>query len=230
MKKTIITSFILIFAINIVANAQDCFKYFPQKEGTKMETKHYDKKDKETSISVLTILKKTNNAGEQRIDLRVESFSKEMDSIPANEFAYICKNGKTYVDMTSYMGAQLSQYQAMEMEVDAGELELPTNPKAGQTLPDGNVTVAIKNNGIQIMKISMKIFDRKVEKLENLTTPAGTFKCFKLTQSSETKILFMKVKGSTAEWYAEGIGVVRSESYDKKGKLVSYSVLNKITK
>lgn len=230
MKKAIITFFVLIFALNIVANAQDCFKYFPQSEGTKMETKNYDKKDKETSTSVLTILKKTSNAGEQRIDLRIESFSKEMDSIPASEFAYICKNGKTYVDMTSYLGGEMSKYEGMDMEIDAGDLELPTNPKAGQKLPDGNVVVTVSNSGMPIMKISMKIFDRKVEKLEKITTPAGTFDCFKLVQSSETKIAFIKIKGSSAEWYSKGLGIIRSESYDKKGKLISYSVLNKVTK
>ena len=228
MKKNIITSFIFVLALSMATNAQDCFKYFPQKEGTRMETTHYDKKDKETSTAIMTILKKTNTSGEQRIDLRVESTSEGMDSTIANEFAYICKNGKTYVDMSSYMGNELSKYQGMEVEIDAGKLEIPNNPKAGQTLSDGTVTASISNSGVPFMKITIRIFNRKVEKLETITTSAGTFNCFKLTQNSESKVAFMKVKGSTVEWYAEKVGIVRSESYDKKGKLLSYSVLTKI--
>ena len=39
-----------------------------------------------------------------------------------------------------------------------------------------------------------------------------------------------KVKMSGIEWIAKNIGVVKSESYNKKGKLESSTLLTKITK
>ena len=38
----------------------------------------------------------------------------------------------------------------------------------------------------------------------------------------------VKIEGSSTEWYSEGIGMVRSESFNAKGKLTGYSVLTKL--
>ena len=42
--------------------------------------------------------------------------------------------------------------------------------------------------------------------------------------------MIMNIEGSSKEWYAEGVGVVRSESYNKNGKLTGYSELTKFEK
>lgn len=226
-KTAFITAMLLI--VSIAMQAQDCFKYFPQKEGTVMKTKHYDKKDKETGESAITILKKTSSGNRQQIDVKFESTSKTTDSAFVGEYAYICEDGKVYVEMKSYLGNQLAAYQGMDIEIDGDNIEMPSNPAAGQELSGGEVIATVRNQGIPMMKISLDISNRKVEKKEMIKTPAGTFECFKITQDTQSKIGFIKVKGSSAEWFAEGIGVVRSESYDKRGKLVSYSVLNEIS-
>ncbi len=230
MKRMTALITAILLMVSIAMQAQDCFKYFPQKEGTVMKTKHYDKKDKETGESVITILQKASSGGRQQIDVKFESTSPNTDSAFVGEYAYICEDGKVYVEMKSYLGNQLAAYKGMDIEIDGDNIEMPTNPEAGQELGGGNVIATVKNQGIPMMKISLDISNRKVEKKETLKTPAGTFDCFKITQDTESKIGFIKVKGSSAEWFAEGIGLVRSESYDKRGKLVSYSVLHEITK
>jgi hypothetical protein len=63
-----------------------------------------------------------------------------------------------------------------------------------------------------------------VEALENMTTPAGTFKCYKIASTIETKSM-ISITTHTVEWMAKDVGVVRSENYNKKGKLTSYMVL-----
>lgn len=70
---------------------------------------------------------------------------------------------------------------------------------------------------------------RKSEANKSTTTPAGTFDCFKISYDSEIKAgLKMTVKG--VEWVAKNIGVVRSESYDKNGKLTGYTVMSALVK
>lgn len=229
MKKSILIITVLLFA-GLQGFTQDCFKYLPTEEGTKMETKHYDKKDRETATSTLTILKQTATGDEEKIDVKLESTSPEMDSVITNEYAYICKDGKLYVDMNPYFGNQLDAYQNMEIELDGDRLELPSNPVAGQKLPGGTVVAKVTNQGMPVMNISVSISNRRVEKVETIKTPAGEFKCFMIKQDAITKLGFIKVHSSSAEWIAEGAGIVRSESYNKKGKLVSYSVLNSISK
>jgi len=47
-----------------------------------------------------------------------------------------------------------------------------------------------------------------------------------LTQKVSTKMMI--VEGTSTEWYSENVGMVRSESYSKKGKLLGYSELTKL--
>jgi len=35
----------------------------------------------------------------------------------------------------------------------------------------------------------------------------------------------MKMETSSTEWFSKEVGMVKSESYNKKGKLISYSLL-----
>jgi hypothetical protein len=43
----------------------------------------------------------------------------------------------------------------------------------------------------------------------------------------ETKMM-VKVQAKTTQWIAEDIGMVRTENYNKKGKLQGYTVLTSI--
>jgi hypothetical protein len=59
---------------------------------------------------------------------------------------------------------------------------------------------------------------------ETLNTPAGKFDCFKISQKVFMKTLG-KIEINSIEWYSEDVGMVKSETYDKKGKLKTYSLL-----
>ena len=60
------------------------------------------------------------------------------------------------------------------------------------------------------------------------TTAAGTFDCHKVTYDFDVKFGFVKAKGSGVEWYDKDKVLVKSESYNKKGKLTGYTELTKI--
>jgi hypothetical protein len=75
----------------------------------------------------------------------------------------------------------------------------------------------------------VNLSNRKCAAIESVTTPAGTFECYKITQDVEAKAI-VKVLATDITWLAEGVGVVKSESYDKKGKLMGSSQLTKFEK
>ena len=77
------------------------------------------------------------------------------------------------------------------------------------------------------MNMSVRISNRKVEAQEDITTPAGTFKCFKITYDVDSKVIF-KTQGKGVEWISQQVGTVRTESHDSKGKMLSYSLLSEI--
>jgi hypothetical protein len=73
------------------------------------------------------------------------------------------------------------------------------------------------------------VINRKVETIEDLTVPAGTFNCLKIIGDVSGKVLGLSISGKSAQWYSPGVGMVKSESYDKKGELSSSMVLTSLT-
>ena len=63
-----------------------------------------------------------------------------------------------------------------------------------------------------------------------MTTAAGTLECYKISQKSNIKMMFIEKTYKNVNWYTEGIGSVRSETYTESGKLDNYSVLTNITR
>ena len=103
------------------------------------------------------------------------------------------------------------------------------NAQPGASLPDASVSMALKM-GFVNMKMAADVTNRKVEAIEDVTVPAGTFKCLKLTSDVNATVMGMNVKSNSTEWYAKGIGLVKSESYDKSGKVQSTMHLTELKK
>ncbi len=230
MKK--MNVFILLFSLLIsyqFSNAQDCKYYFTLDEGTELTVKHYDKKGKVSGTSVRKLVKKEMKGDAVEAEFSIHYEDKKGKNPIDSDLGMRCENGKFYIDMSQYLDQNsLSAYKDMEMEMESDELLVPSNISQGQKLEDGKITMTVKNQGMNIMTMAVNITNRLVEATEQLKTPAGTFDCAVITYDIQSKIGFMNVSTKGKEWYAEEIGVVKSESYDKRGKLVGYTVLEKI--
>jgi hypothetical protein len=79
------------------------------------------------------------------------------------------------------------------------------------------------------MTMTINISNRKVEAVQDVTTDAGTFKCYKISYDIATKMMF-NVKAKGVEFYNDDIGIVRSESYTTSGDLQGYTVLSSLKK
>jgi hypothetical protein len=206
--------------------AQDCPMYYPDKENTQMEYKQYDKKGGLSGSSVQKITSIKKAAGSTEIAVSAESFDAKGKSLGTANLTARCEGGVFYVDMTNYLGQQSTDaYKDMEMSVEGGNLEMPSGMKAGDILKDGDLKMSFSSGGMTVMNMSVAITNRKVEAIENLTTPAGTFECYKISYDIATKMMItVKLKG--VEWYAKNVGMVKSESYSKDGKLQGSTVLS----
>jgi len=208
-----------------MADAQSCNSYFDFKTGTVFELSSYSKKDKLESSAKYIVNDVTSSADMTSFDMSVDIKDEKGKSINTADYAVECKDGIYHIDVSRMISPQLlDAYNDMEMEVDGTALEFPNELAVGQTLPGGNCNLKVSSNGMKIMTITCNISDRTVEAEESITTPVGTFDCYKMTYTSEVKI-GLKIKSSVTEWYAKGIGLVKSEMYNKKGKLESYTML-----
>lgn len=230
--KTIITAALLILLISATGYAQtDCKPYVPTAVGTKWEITNYNPKGKETGKVAYELLEKTETDSVSTFKIRTVTYDDKDKETYTNTYSAKCVGGKFEFDMACMInGEQMAAYQNMDVQVDATKLEIPTlDESAGTTLEDGKVVVGVGSGGVSVFKMTVEVTDRKVEAREEKTTPAGTFDCLKLSQKVSTRML-MKIEASSKEWYAEEVGLIRSESYNKKGKMTGYSELTKLEK
>ncbi len=105
---------------------------------------------------------------------------------------------------------------------------MPSNMNIGQALPDAQMTMKASMNGMEVMSMKFDITERKVEAQESITTDAGTFDCFKLSQKTTSDMMFVSKTYKTVDWVAVNVGSVKSETYNEQGVLESYRVLKNI--
>lgn len=224
MKKKFIFLMAALLGSAFVLQAQDCTFYFPVKKGATTEMKSYSGKDKLTGSSKSIVIEQSAN----KVKFSSEVFDDKGKSLSNDEYEVQCKNGEYVIDMNSFLkGIDKSAYKDMDVKIDASEMTIPAKLTAGQKLNDGQVSMKVSNQFMTILNMTVKILNRQVVSFEDITTPAGTFKCAKITYDVE-----MKMMGTTrtkvTEWLSEKVGMVRSETYDQKGKLAGYTVLTSI--
>ena len=226
MKKSKLLLIIGLISIVIpVIKSQECKMFFPSKEGMQMELTSYDAKNRITGTTHQKIIGKETTANGYQIKFESESFDKKGQSQFKGQYSVKCENGIFYFDMKNMMsGESMKNYKEGDVEIKGDDLDMPSNLTVGQTLKDGSLTISMKNTAMQMMNMTMAIKNRKVEAIETITTPAGTFECYKISYDVETKMMF-NMKGRGTQWIAKDAGVVKSESYDKNGKLVGSSQL-----
>ena len=228
IKKLNLILLILLFSSMVYA--QDCKLFFPDQIGSLREMTSYDKKDRITGKTIQEILNVEEDVND--ISLTVKTIIKDADEneISNSEIEVGCENGVFKIDMSDYLGDMLEAYQSMEIEMEGDNLSFPSNISVGDKLDDSSIDVRIINNGIQMMQMNIRIFNREVLDKEKVTTDAGTFDCFRISYDMESSTRIITVKTSSLEWIAEDVGVIRTETYNKRGKLSGYSELTKFEK
>ena len=220
MKKTAFLALLGLLSIQLTLAQNNCSTYYPLKEGTKFQITNYDKNDKLGSVVDYVV---KDASGDSAI-IYYELIDNKGELILTSEYGIKCENDGISIDFNSLAApGVMEQYKDMEVDLSGTNLYLPNSLDVGQTLPDADLLMNIKMAPLN-MKMTVKIFDRKVEGRETVTTPAGTFECVILTQSTESK-MGVKVAGTSREWYAPEVGLVKQESYNKKGKKIASSEL-----
>jgi len=213
------------------ARSQDCDPWLPLQEGNEFTHTAYDKKGKSSGKSVSKVTdSQTESDGFLNVKITGEAYDDKDNLLAGIDYSVKCDKGSLLVEMgSSFLDAkQMEAYQEMEINIEEDFLDLPYNPSVGEVLKNGVMVVKVENNSFPIMTMEVTVTDRTVAGKESVTTPAGTFDCIKITYNVESvlgKAIPIKVRGSGAEWYSLGAGIVKSESYDKKGKMIGYTLL-----
>ena len=219
----------LSFVLPGIINAQDC-GYYNLSEGMVTAYQNLDAKGKVTSTSRSTCLNVTTVGAEKIYKMKSEITDAKNSNPTSREYEMKCKDGTFYVDMQGFVDPKsMEAFKGMEVTVDNTDMMYPSGLTAGQVLPDASITITAATGGINLLKLTMNITNRQVVGTESVTVPAGTFECFKITYDVETKMMF-KVNATVTEYVNMGVGNVKTETFDKKGKIASTTLLVELKK
>lgn len=209
-------------------SGQECEIYKDYKEGSSTKMVHYDHKDKVTGFTTTTVKEKKNLPGGVSLVFH-QVYDNNDDYTFESEFSMECVNGEVKVDMGKLVDpTSMTAYQDMEFDIVADDMSIPSGASPGDKLNDGSVTVSVQTGTPIKVSITVTMSNRMVESRETVETPAGKFDCLKISYDLLTQIGFVKVSARSVEFYNKEHGVIRSESFNKKGKLTGYSVVEEI--
>lgn len=97
---------------------------------------------------------------------------------------------------------------------------IPERMAVGMELDCGVINAEVMG-----MKTVQTITSNKVVGREELTTDAGTFKCYIVEQVYTASVMGIKTNAMTRTWYARGLGAIKIETMDKNGKTAQVQLL-----
>lgn len=222
--KNLILSLCLLLSTIVVAQS-NCSKYYASKPGRKLIHKVFDKRERHSLTTEYNVESVTSSG----IQVNFNLWDKRGEHITGGKLELGCDNRTTYLAPESIMTDLLSQYEDMEYTVTTTDrLAIPNDLEIGQTLPDASASISLN---AQILEINFDIIlsNRKVVRREQIETPAGTFDCYVITYNNEMRGRVASRSYQCTDWIAEGIGMVKQETYKQNGRLMSRSLLNEVT-
>ncbi|MFD2099585.1 hypothetical protein [Flagellimonas iocasae] len=230
MKYYFLLLIILFFSVNTAKAQTSCSQYYTMVEGASFQYTNYNKKGKEDGKLTYKVTN-VNGSGDNISATMVMDMEDQKGNTYSSEYDVACDGNVVKVDFKSLMNEQmLAQMGDVEMDISGTDVEWPNDLNVGQELPDGNVNVKMKMSGVMNMNMNVETINRKVEKKESVTTPAGTFDCFVIYSETKSKMMMANQTFPSRVWLAEGIGMVKQESYNKRGDLTNSSVLTAFSK
>ncbi|KAB2880514.1 hypothetical protein F9K33_04880 [bacterium] len=237
--KTSLFSSIMYCAIFYISSfqtsvAQNCDSFYPIKKGNSFEMQEFDGNNKLTGTNTVVVKDRRDMGGTVEATLQGTYMNAKGKTESSVEFKVKCDGSIFFMDLQSFFSSMEKQ-KDMELKLEGGFSEMPIrNINVGDQLKDAVMKMHMMQEGEKMGTMVMTI-RRKVEAKQSVTVPAGTFECYKIAVESESamEMMGMKMPGGkshSVDYFSPGIGTVKNEAYDKKGKLMHYSVLSKITK
>jgi len=232
MKKSLLFMVALIFGSISTFAQNQCSKYYPMQEGASFTYDIYNKKGKPDGTTSFKISDIKNEGGETQASMNMSYADAKGKNNFESKYSMTCTGEGIKIDYMSLMPSQMtSQFEDMDMDMEmtGTDVQLPNNLSVGQQLDDANISVKMNMAGIN-MKINVSTTNRHVLKQESITTPAGSFDCFVLSETIKSKSMGANLEMESRTWLAEGIGMIRNETYKKNGTMESRSELKEYSK
>ena len=215
----------LFFAWSALSAQEACSAFYTFDEGVTFQYSSYNKRGKLQGMTESTISAIEDIENGKKAVLSSTIMDKKGKEQMSGQYEVFCQDNVLKMDVSGILNPGMQEaFAGMEVTIEGTALEVPNQLEVGMELPDANTKISAGTGGLTIVNMTVTIKDRKVEGMEEITTPVGTFNCYKLSQTSDIKMMISR-EYKSVDYFAEGVGMVRSEMYDKRGNLDSYMEL-----
>lgn len=217
MKRLIVLALFFGFWSFNTSAQSNCSQYYPLVEGASFTYTNYNARGKSDGSIAFKVVSVENKGTKTNAKMKMSLLNKKGKETNNMEYGFTCEGDVVKIDYKSLMPTKmLNEIGAKgQVKMSGTDIELPNNLEVGQELADARVNISI-DMGVAAMDFNVETLDRKIEKREKITTPAGTFDCLVL---SENHVMTMPMGGDqnsiSKTWIAEGIGMVKQISYAK---------------
>lgn len=234
MKKMLLAIVVLLACHTMQA------QYFCTTQGTELHYVNYDEAGQSLSnetVTVYNVVKNASGESAQYLAKIVTNKTKNNTSYTLYNWNYdgnvtTCQEDLMYGPYIK-SDSDPAKYDSKARQAMAEELKLKgdnsftikKHASAGESIPDR--TYSLISN---MLKNEINISGAAYMGEEKVSTTAGKFDCIKISYLKRTKIVLKTETVRVTEWYAEGIGLVKSESYNTKGEPDGKTILVKIVK
>lgn len=229
--KTLLVALLIHLLSTACCVAQDCLG-MTFKSGMNYELSTFNAKDKPTGKLVYSVKDVRREGGSTVIDITTHFEDEKGKQQTPYTIQYTCTGNELVADLSGMMQSMQSGMKDGEMRLKSNQLVYPGKLSVGQTLADGRMEAEMLSKGTTLMTMNMTMSNRQVESKSPITTPAGTFDTYKVTSdlSFENRMVGIPIRSTmrTVSYRAANqLFDIRSETYNKSGKLMGYTLLSK---
>lgn len=228
--------FIAATLFNATVIAQDCKGFYYLNNG-EVQMTVFDKKGSESGKVTYTISGVAAANGSTTASFTSEMVNEKGKSISKGAGSYKCSGGVMFLDAKVAMPQeQLAGFKDMDVKADQVYIEYPSSMSDGQALKDANFKMEIFNKQGLASTVTFDEINRKVVGKESITTPAGTWECWKISYEGKfnSKLaplnIGIPINMMCTEWFAPGFGIVKTETSNKGGKLMGSTQITSVKK
>ena len=219
-----------------------CDHPFGLREGHNLEYQLLDSKGKPTgtwryrvlSISTDTLGKKKNRVATTSVRIKSGWYDLDNRVKQQQDLTYLCRRDTTFTDgLCEINYASLESFRERRKAYVGTPVAWPNQPKAASVLPSGGVLIQVSSPSVAIAQVTSTVKQRKIlAGPVAVTVPAGTFSCYQVESQRESTTaaradMVMKSGGRAVDFYDPAVGIIKTEYYDKAGKLTQSKVLAK---
>lgn len=214
-------------------SAQDCTGYYYLLNNAQVEMTMYDGSNAAVGKTLYKVSNVHKEATSTTSNFTATVYDKTDNIITTSQGTFKCSGDGVALDMKVGMPS-FSQLKDLKMEAKTTNafLNYPANMQVGQDLKGGTFEMAGNMGGMEI-GVAYTVSNRKVVGKEKITTPAGTWNCYKINYNLSFKMTMMgnsvPMDLTATEWFAPGFGMVKTVSY-KEGKEAGSTMITSFKK